>query len=429
MRSEGDFSRALNQSFRVPPATGGEPRRTSMASPRAWVGEHLFLESTTSDALASDPATPGSTRRRATVGIFAGAASALFGSAARTGAKRKKKKKKSERSRQKSSFAGDDRPHVALGAYVPRALDDPSVLKSFSKSIGRDVDYAVWYETWSNGSFGSDARAYLDSIDDQGLSAFITWEPYDPHGPTIDQPTYRLSRIINGSFNAYIDGWANGLKGYRKPVFLSFAHEMNGGWFPWGAGVNGNKPGEYIDAWRHIHDRFASRGATNVRWIWNPNVVFPDIPASLADVYPGNGYVDWFGMNGYNWGTSVFRESCSCRSSWETFDEVFAETYRQLVNLGNKPIVIGETASSEEGGKKRRWIKDAFLREIPGNYPRIRAVTWFNEVATGLDTVKPGVVKPTAKVDWRVTSSAKSRKAFAAAVKHAYYQESLTSIS
>jgi hypothetical protein len=47
-------------------------------------------------------------------------------------------------------------------------------------------------------------------------------------------------------------------------------------------------------------------------------------------------------------------------------------------------------------------------------------------VATGLDTVEPGVVEPTTTaVDWRVTSSAASLEAYASAVATPYYQGSL----
>jgi beta-mannanase len=253
----------------------------------------------------------------------------------------------------------------------------------------------------------------------------IAWSPFRANGPTIDQPKYRLSNITRGDFNGYIDSWAAGLKAYGKPVYLKFAHEMNGNWFPWGVGVNGNQPGDFVAAWRHIHDRFARNGVTNVRWIWNPNVVYNGVPATLQEVYPGHDYVDWVGMNGYNWGTSVYWASCPCQSKWESFATVFDRTYRELVALANKPIFIGEFASSEEGGNKANWISDALLQQLPNQYPSVKAISWFSKIATGLDTVAPGEVKPTAEVDWRVTSSSAARKAFAAAVKTPYYHATL----
>ena len=45
---------------------------------------------------------------------------------------------------------------------------------------------------------------------------------------------------------------------WGHPFFLRFDWEMNGFWFPWSEGVNGNKPGEFVAAWRHVHDIFTA---------------------------------------------------------------------------------------------------------------------------------------------------------------------------
>lgn len=382
------------------------------------------------DALRAALAGTGSSRRQIAAGLLGGVASALLSAIAESEAKKKKRKKRSKHKGNGGNGGSSiGKPaHVALGAYVPRILDDSGVYQDFTNAIGRAPDYVVWYEDWANGNFNNGHRNYLSTIDQRNLTPVIDWEPFDSDGPTVDQPSYRLSTIYNGNHNSYIDSWANGLKAYGKPVFIKFAHEMNGGWFPWGVGVNGNQAGDFIEAWQHIHDRFVRAGANNVRWVWVPNYVYDTIPASLQDVYPGDQYVDWLGMNGYNWGTSVYWESCPCRSSWDTFVEVFDGTYHDLLQIANKPIMIGETASSEEGGNKARWITNALVQELPNRYPNVRAVTWFNKKATGLDTNQNGEVVPTASVDWRITSSEEARKAFRSAVANEYYGESLRNI-
>lgn len=394
--------------------------------------EQIVLDQDRVTSLLSGFRESGATRRQAAIGIFAAAAAAL-GSSVVEAKKRKKRRKNRKKKRKQQGKGGGSAtgaaPHVALGAYVPGALDDPATLAAFNTAIGRQPDYLVWYEGWSQGAFGRNHRVTLGAIDAANLTPVIVWEPMDLNGPTIDQPAYRLANIVRGDFNEYIDGWASGLAAYGKPVFLNFAHEMNGGWFPWGAGVNGNQPGEFIAAWRHVHERFSRKGASNVRWVWSPNAVYNGVPAALTDVYPGDAYVDWFGMNGYNWGASVYWESCPCRSTWQTFAEIFDQTYHQFISLANKPIMIGETASSEDGGNKAQWITTTMLSELPGAYPRIRALAWFNKAATGLDTTSPGVVEPTEQVDWRITSSKAARQAFAAAAQDSYYQASLRTIS
>ena len=55
----------------------------------------------------------------------------------------------------------------------------------------------------------------------------------------------------------------------------------------------------FVAAWRHIHDLFDAAGATNVIWVWNPNIINPVPGVQLEPLWPGGSYVDWVGMTGY----------------------------------------------------------------------------------------------------------------------------------
>lgn len=355
-------------------------------------------------------------RRSLVRGAFSGLAAAVAGRGLSRGVA----------ARPAGRLAHDDADPVALGVYLPDVLYDPSVLVTFAADIRREPNFLVWYEGWSGGDFSTEHRENLEKLKSWDMTPVIAWDPFDPVGPPINQPAYRLSNIIRGDFDDYIDSWAKGLAAFRWPVFLNFAHEMNGNWSPWGVGVNGNQPGEFVTTWRYVHDRFEAAGASNVVWVWNPNVLYDGVPAPVEAVYPGDDYVDWFGMNGFNWGANIHWESCDCQSAWRTFKEIFDTTYQHFVSLADKPIMIGEVASSEIGGDKAAWITDALLEQLPNRYPHVRAVGWFNKVATGLDTIAPGVVEPTTTaVDWRVTSSPAALDAFATAVNSPYYQGSL----
>lgn len=381
-----------------------------------------------SGALAHDPAVPDTTRRQAVAGLFA-AAAAFMGLDAESEAGKNKRKRRRNRNKKRQKQPANNpalnEANVAVGAYIPWALDDRAVLTEFHRQIGRSLNFVIWYENWESGNFDDGCREDLAYYDSWGMTPVIAWHPCKTDGHPVDQPKYSLSKIFGGNFDEYIDSWIAGLKAYGKPVYLKFAHEMNGDWTTWGVGVNGNQPGEYIRAWRYLHDRFRQAGAANVRWVWNPNVAVNGIAASLQEVYPGDEYVDWVGMNGYNWGKSVYWVSCPCQSKWESFSQVFDRTYNQLVALSDKPIFIGEFASSEEGGDKAKWISDALLEQLPNKYPRVKAITWFSKIATGLDTNASGEVEPTAEVDWRVTSSSAAREAFADGVRHRYYHATL----
>ena len=68
--------------------------------------------------------------------------------------------------------------------------------------------------------------------------------------------------MISGKYDSYIpQNVAEDARDWGHPFFLRFDWEMNGNWFPWSEGVNGNQSGEFVAAWRHVHDIFTSVGA------------------------------------------------------------------------------------------------------------------------------------------------------------------------
>lgn len=167
---------------------------------------------------------------------------------------------------------------------------------------------------------------------------------------------------------------------------------MNGSWFPWGAGANGNQPGEFVTAWRHVHDLFTSVGATNATWVWCPYVNQGD---TFASIYPGDEYVDWTCLDGYDWGTNP-----AAPYGWRSFEDLFAHSYAVIAEAlaPSKPMVIGETAASEYGGSKAGWIGEMF-EALASRYPQVRGLIWFDTVDNGMD--------------WPLESSATATSSFA----------------
>src|SRR5205085_11196685 len=101
---------------------------------------------------------------------------------------------------------------------------------------------------------------WMNNIRNHGSIPLITWESR-VYTRGVNQHTYALSRIIDGAFDAYITRWAKDVKAWGHPLFLRFDEEINGDWYPWSEKVNGNKPGQFVQAWRHVHDLFTAQGA------------------------------------------------------------------------------------------------------------------------------------------------------------------------
>src|SRR5262249_25419687 len=158
---------------------------------------------------------------------------------------------------------------------------------------------------------------------------------------------------------------------------IRFMHEMNGNWYPWSVETNGNSPKTFVAAWRHVHDLFAEAGATNVSWVWTINT-FTGLQGKSRNIrgfYPGDSYVDWVSMTGFNWGTS------NEWNRWQSVDEIFRAAYRALSRL-EKPIMISEIGTVTEGGDAAGWTRSSLFR-LRKSYPRVKAVVWFDSSYPG----------------------------------------------
>lgn len=298
-----------------------------------------------------------------------------------------------------------------VGVFAPHAPFDFQTFDAYVEDAEQSPAILMWYQPWAkSGASGFDTAAVVSTIR-RGALPLITWEPWDPgkdanlvENPG-DQPEFRLQRIVDGEFDAYIRGWARSIADLGFPIMLRPMHEMNGVWYPWGGPVNDNSPELFIQAWRRVHGIFEEEGATNVTWIWSVNCEsLPDVPDNAFELYyPGDEYVDWTGLSGFNWGTS------RPGMKWTAFDDLYGRPVERLEAFG-KPIIISEFASVEGPGDKAEWISDAYTR-IREDYPSVGAVIYYDKAEKGLN----------GKQDWNIRSSPESLAAYRKAVSKPYF--------
>ena len=275
---------------------------------------------------------------------------------------------------------------------------DMQAAVDFSRSVGKAPSLLQFSAPFSDCTRGPECTflgfpaVAMQDIRSFGAIPFFNWGSQSIPATADNQAAFRLKRIAHGHLDPFIRNFAEDAAEWGHPFFLRFNWEMNGFWFPWSPGVNRNTSHTFIAAWRHIHDIFEEVGATNATWVWCPNVDFTRRLTPMKDVYPGNRYVDWTCLDGFNWGKT--RNSIG----WQSFNEVFRSTYRRLVKIApHKPVMIGETASEERGGSKPKWIEHAFS-VIPRKFPKIRGIVWFDERSQGMN--------------WPMESSRASERAF-----------------
>ena len=309
----------------------------------------------------------------------------------------------------------------ANGAFVgPDVWADPATkITNFTNMVGTPPHVIMYYQNWEQPEKKYFDPAKMQTVVNKGATPMVTWAPRDP-ALGKKQPEYALKTIVAGTHDSYIRQWAKDAAAWGKScqatrrlaspctMYLRFAHEMNGTWFPWSPGVNGNTSSEFRSAWKRIHGIFQQEGATNVRWVWSPYVNCVGC-SSFSSVYPGNAYVDWVALDGYNWGTTL------SGSSWQSMAQVFGSSYDAVTALApTKPFMIPEVSSAEKGGNKAEWIRNAFYRDIPNRLPKTKAVVWFSADFTAAG-----------ETDWRVNSSAASLAAYKEVAASGSYQGQL----
>jgi cellulose synthase (UDP-forming) len=273
--------------------------------------------------------------------------------------------------------------------WTPRDLVQ---VNAFEQAAQTHAGIVMWFSDWQH---TRPQPAQLRAVAARGSIPEISWEPWDYTGGLRHaQPRYTLASIIDGRHDAYVRSWARALRAYGGPVLLRFAQEMNGDWYPWSESANGNRPGQFVAAWRHVHDIFTSEHATNVKWVWSPVARF-SLPLNTRE-YPGDRYVDVLGLSGFNGGTAL------PWTGWRSFASLFDRSLATLHQLApGKPVQISEVGSAEAGGNKAFWIARMFadLRA----HPQVTSVIWF-------DLRK--------QTDWRIVSSPAAQAEFAAAARN-----------
>ena len=295
-------------------------------------------------------------------------------------------------------------PHLTGGT----APYDMTAADEFERMTGKRMSLMGFSLPWAwcytdPCSFTRFPTAQMRAIRERGAIPVFSWASYS-QPLSADQPEFRLSRITGGAYDDYLREWARDAKAYGHAFFLHFDWEMNlNGLWPYSEAVNGNRPGDYVKMWRHVHDVFEQEGADNVTWTWCPNISYPgslDIPS----LYPGDAYVDWTCIDGYNWGGY----------KWTPFAQMLGPTYDTVQAIApTKPMIIGETASTEIGGSKAAWISDMLGEQLPKRFRNVKGVMWYEQKDPRLAKEDPA--------GWIIESSPSAQAAFTSGIAPPYY--------
>jgi hypothetical protein len=281
--------------------------------------------------------------------------------------------------------------HAYSGAYVEFGDREDEVtlegIEHFDGLAHKQQAIVAFSSDWGNQSF---PERQLRIVAGYGAVPLVFWSPWDrplsAAGPPVPR-RFNLNAILAGTWNSYIDSWAEQARGFGKPMLVSWGLEMNGTWFPWsGAYYGGGQPvpgcegcfagpEKYKQAFRYVVDRVRAHGASNIVWVWHANSEsFPNTGWNAMDkYYPGPKYVDWVGISAY--GTQYESED------WMSVDRALTSYYRRLCAVDeSKPVMLAEWGVAEfpSKGDRAQWLTEFFAR-LPKDYPRIRAAIYWHE--------------------------------------------------
>lgn len=159
--------------------------------------------------------------------------------------------------------------------------------------------------------------------------------------------------VAAGTYDSNIDALGDALSTLGRPVYIRIGYEFNGSW-------NGYHADTYKQAFQRVTDRLRAK-ATNFATVW---CAYP--ATTSLDYYPGDNYVDWFGVDIFDSGDI------------ESSD---VAEFLDLADAHKKPVMIGESTPRGVGvldGQKSwdSWFKPYF--DLIHRRKEIKAFSYIN---------------------------------------------------
>jgi mannan endo-1,4-beta-mannosidase len=217
------------------------------------------------------------------------------------------------------------------------------------------LDYCAWIPGAPPDMAGIDTRppnALAKEYWRAGGLVNLSWHAPNPSGLSLKQKGVKLADLLvpgpqHDRWMASLDLIAAGLADLQDAgvvVIWRPLHEMNGGWFWWGA----QEPADFIAVWRQMFDYFThTKKLHNLIWAYGPNQ-----GRNTAAYYPGDAYADLTGLDVYT----------------DLIDPAHIRGYPELAKI-NKPVGLTEYgphgSSNPPGDYDYRRLLDGLEKNFP----------------------------------------------------------------
>lgn len=331
-----------------------------------------------------------------------------------------------------------ERLEPGAGCYIGFSLEPGYTIYDLGRRLGiTPAMYNRYFKFPASEADLFPITEFLEEVRSFDGIAMITLEPWNGLETVVETDCIRVAELCASFERAGITG-----------IFIRFAHEMNGNWYPWS-----QKPVRYKEKFRLLAQIVHAR-TTHTAMLWAPNnglgypfgtsastIAAEDLAAldtnhdggfnqnddCYEPYYPGDDAVDWVGMTIYSGGEPWLENKPAApntlvRSITGTLHGNIPNFYSRYSAgaVRRKPMAIPETAAffdTEKTGATEFEIKQAWWRQVfssGANYDSIDLATYYSKVKCvgWFDVLKQEGVAANAWVDWRVTADPEIRAAF-----------------
>lgn len=212
---------------------------------------------------------------------------------------------------------------------------------------------ATYYIQW-NGSFPTNLANLAQQ---HGAELFIELEPWFS---TTSWPSF--TGITAGASDSFLQSMGSSIASFGHDVMVTYAHEQNGSWYPWGnGGPQGITPAQWVAGWKHVHDTINSTAGGHAKWVWAPNNA--DV-GSVVPYYPGDSFVDIAAYDGY------------IQNNSQTFANFQQQTVNQIKSVTSKQIWNSECGLNPVDGNQPTAIR-AFIKAM--HDAGLSGFMWWNQ--------------------------------------------------
>jgi hypothetical protein len=222
---------------------------------------------------------------------------------------------------------------------------------------GCPLKMATMYIQWPSGGQASNWPTNLASLAEAaGVGLFVEMEPWFT---STTWPAF--TSIAAGQYDAYLQAMAASAAAFKGTLYMTYAHEMNGSWYPWGnGGAEGVTAAQWVASWQHVVT-VMSAVAPNIQWVWAPNNA--DV-GSVVPYYPGPEYVGVHAWDGY------------LQNEEQTYASFLQQTVTEIRSLTSEPVWLSETGIEPADGTRAARIT-SFLGDL--QQAGISGLCWFNQ--------------------------------------------------